>query len=112
MQTSSGACVVGFLEERGDRLLPCGHRARAPRSRPPPASISLFSVGELVGGAAAGEDRVAFGGELARDGRTDEVAGADDGGSGIASLHGEPFRSSDVELLRANPSRWHKAATR
>ena len=61
-QTSSGACVVGLVQEGGDVFF----LARIERARLATAAGGFdfgFQRGELVRGAPAGEDRVAFGGE-------------------------------------------------
>ena len=77
---------VGLGDEGGDVLF-------VPRVQPPRLAAAAGGLDlvlqrlQLVGGAAAGEDQVALGGEALGDGRADEVAGADDRDTGVARRH-------------------------
>ncbi len=77
---------IGFGEEGGDVFLLAGVQ-RAGLAAAATFLNRGFKLGELVGGAATGEDGVALGGEAPGDRRSDVVAGADHGGGGIAGLH-------------------------
>ena len=86
MQTSSGASLSA-----SSRKAVTSSSLRASSARPmqrPPSSICFHQRRQLLRCAPAGDRRIALAGEALGDGGAYEIAGADDGGRGIAGRHG------------------------